>query len=769
MGKIFYEIGRVNHSNYFLNIEKEILWKKKEIHKELFYVPFLDLLNAFRGDKINDLFMDFILRNYTYSEIMREKEYLSSFTYLFLQAISASTNGNNDLLKHNLFTGTNNKKNSPVIPKFDLNQRNERRNFILYLHSNFKECNINLVISNKGILKSTTQEHLTEIKNELLNIIIDDCELILGDMVGKFDKVLLHKNCIQRSRDKQIENQSLEIRNKKIRGYLESIVTEVLHKNPDLKNPNIINVCDKSLVQYLYYFQSLSRSLSGLEIFEFEKGNVFCPKSKSNEMYYYTIRLDSQIETLNNKLYFKINACSTFFHSYNYYNYFVLDINTPFVKQVLLDNSSQSIQLELRNCEDERQLIRDAEYIPVLNEDRIPCLLETKLFNKYEIDNTLIFSINEIIREITNKIDFLKVITEEILQKKYINDFLNNKYSESNFTTELKKVRQANLIILQNFHHQKLLSYFFHQLFHNYQRDFIIISDSHQFVIQDTKKQENEELGRRTEWLVNRFLKNFIEEDKWYFEIDKEELVKKSSNYPNYPYDTIPICGIIWNNQGLESFKPYDFSINFGNTLYKIEVKSTRGDEENVFYISIKELEELLVHPEQYFILRLSYIKQFEKYYGIQFNDEFYGKFYKIKPETLYLVKKKLAEWKEYYKTDSIRFTVDQFELIPDTYNENLMPFLYVEPSIMNSRYWDKYEDFIQSNYFNELERILESYSDIIEVSNLKRDLKKLKKQNRFHFVEKLSNEEVVIPAEVPDLNVDKGASTSLFEDDLPF
>jgi hypothetical protein len=566
-------------------------------------------------------------------------------------------------------------------------------------------------------------------------------------------------------------NQQREVNKSKISESYPRGMNKILKKNPELNKPNIIKLSGKPLLKYLLNYKQYTHSKSEWDVFYIVKKNVSRPEGELYESFHFTLQLNNRIEIINNKFFFNLDS----FHPYG--GFHILDINVPFVKQVhIIKKNNQEIQLELKNFEDEKDFNGNCKYVPILSEDGIPCLMEIELFYKYEIDIELIYSKNELVRKISNKIDIIRNITDEGLQQKYITDFLNYEYSESDFTKELKKVRQTNSMILKNYHHQKILSYFYHQLFHQYQKDIFVISGSHQFVIPNTKEQENVELGRRTEWVVNRFLKNYFESDKWFYKVDEEDQEKKLTDYQNYPFDTIPVCKTIWNNESVESYKPYDFSINFRNVEYKIEVKSTRGDEENVFYISVNELEELLKNPDQYFILRLSYIQQFEMYHGIQFNDEFYGRFYKIKPETIRLVKKNLQEWKEYYKSKTIRFTVDQFELIPDIYDENLEPNLYPEPSILNSRYWNKYEEFVQKEYYNDLERIIDSYSDFEEVSKLKEDLFKLKMEDKFHFVENLSHEEFVIPDDVEDITVVKKVvnppnrnSNSPVEDDLPF
>ena len=763
MGNISYQIQKIHPSTYSLTLTKKRVILLDETYTEQFQIPFLDFLLSLKPMNILSLFVDCVTKKLEIQTIFEKKDEINSFFYLFKFYIDDKYNKNkiDDYYRHF----------DSMIPSqstsFD-EFNHVFKDYIKYLGREYSECKIEISVSNSGILQYTSKQYIREIENQIFDTVISDCIVIIKELYTQFKKnrSVFYDSCFNEVvRKNPKKKQSLDLQFKLFKPTSEKNnpkIDLILRKNPELNKPNIINFSGEPLVKYLLSYYRLKQELEW-EIFCVQKGNVFYPREDSDG-FYYTLQLDSHIQTNNNKCYLKINSYHNYTHSYNY---FVLDINVPFVKQVHLTYICTSdvpeLCFELKNLEDEKYLNQNIEFIPILNEDRIPCLMDTKLFYKYEIDNQLFYQKEEILNQIIKKIDVLKDLTENDLQQEYITDIINSEYTESDFKKDSNKIIKVNNRLLKNFHFTKTQSYFFHQLFHQYQKDIIVISESHQFVIPNTKEQENNELGRRTEWVVDRFLKNFIEFEKWYYTIDEEDPKKRVTDYPKYPFNSIPVSKTIWNNQSGESFKPYDFQINFRNVEYKIEVKSTRGDEENVFYISVKELEELVKDPDIYFILRLSFIQKYEMYFGIQFNDEFYGRFYKIKPDTIKLVKKKLPEWKEYYKTNTIRFTVDQFELIPDLYERESEPIVHPEPNILNSKYWAKYDEFVQNRYFNYLENIIDTYSVFPEVSKLKEEVSIMKLDKKFHVVENLIEVEFVLPDQVEDITFENDDTPASF------
>jgi len=750
MGKMIYRIGRVNQSNYFLKLEKEKLWGNNEILTEQFHVPFLDLLYSIKDKNIHELFLESILKKYDLETIKKKEKDLSSFLFVFMYYINSISKKKREELGRKY-----------SYPDYNSNSKTNFRDYIKYLGHYHNECGVTISISNQIILQSTTKEDIQDKEKEISDFIVDDCELILNELFTRFNGSIFYKDCLERGNDKRFEKQFLSIQDLKIREGSHSRINKILKKNPNLNVPNLIKQCGTPLINYLLLYHGRSTKQREWEIFHSQNGNVFIPFFESDG--YYFITLKTELQSFKDRTFLEINTVNGGQSNY------ILDINIPLVKQVHVINDVEGLNLELTNIIDEKSINGSTEYVPVLSEDRIPCLLDFDLFCKYKIDNNLFYKKEEIVQEINKNIDLITDVTEDILQQEYMNEYINNQYSKCNFLKDLKKTNEINDKLLKNFHFLKTQSYFLHNLIHQYKKEIIFTTGSHQFVIPDTLEQENEELGRRTELIVHWYLRDFIEYDRWFYIIDEEDVDKRITNYSEYPFKTIPVCKTIWNNQTGESYKPYDFSLKFRNEEYKIEVKSTRGDEENIFFISVKELEELLKDPEHYFILRLSYIKKGKKFFGIQFNDEFYGCFYKIKPENVELVKKELPKWREYYKTNTIRFTVDQFELIPDTYYEDTEPKFYSEPSVMDSQYWIEFKDFVQKWYFDDLDRILDTYSLFPEVSELKKKLDSLKSEDKYHVVHGLvKGIEISNYVDVELLDKQENVKSEI-EDDLPF
>ena len=79
-------------------------------------------------------------------------------------------------------------------------------------------------------------------------------------------------------------------------------------------------------------------------------------------------------------------------------------------------------------------------------------------------------------------------------------------------------------------------------------------------------------------------------------------LLNEYRSYPN-PFS------ITWENQHTESNKPYDILLNKDGKNHYIEVKSTRSSDQNLFPLSINQIEAFLTYKESYFIYRV-YIEQ---------------------------------------------------------------------------------------------------------------------------------------------------------------
>ena len=511
-----------------------------------------------------------------------------------------------------------------------------------------------------------------------------------------------------------------------------------------MSKPNLIKQSGKNLIHYLSYFYFLTRNNPSInnETLQFYtrfgdfyldiNGNVFNCMIDENHHINLRIYDELKFDTRDNKYSFFSMISSVGIDGNILRNdiYPLFDINFPVVKEVHLIQDlneiyNTDIVLELRNINEENPFDDTEEYVPIINEDLLPCIISWTLFDKYNISGKLTYHKEDIVREIKQVIDPLKSITMEEIHKKYIEFYVipekSNYSHDRSFTQDLKETKLKNEKILRDFIFHKSHPYMIHKLCHQYSKKILMTNEPDQFIVHNTLEQENEELGRRTELIVYWFLQKYIEGDKW--SID---------GFSSY---NVPECLIGWNNQIRESFKPFDFSIKLNDIEYEIEVKSTRGNEDNVFYLSIKEIEELLLDPEHYFLLRLSFLKKGVKVYGIQFNEEFYGSFFKMKHETIKIVKEKLIEWKEYYKSKTIRFTLDQFEIVPDIYDKNLKPDLLREPTVYDSCYWTDFKYFVKTTYFSssdDIDRILDSYSKFPEVSLLRKEYKNLKSNKKF-------------------------------------
>ena len=313
---------------------------------------------------------------------------------------------------------------------------------------------------------------------------------------------------------------------------------------------------------------------------------------------------------------------------------------------------------------------------------------------KFSIGDYIYTQKEHLISNLSDKISQIEGTSKESIICCYKDKYLNTILEEEN-----ENIEAANEVIETEFYENKTQKFLIHHLCHKYCQDIKFEEQNHQFVISNTEETENEEFGRRAELVVNWYLEKYFEGMSWFYYDETN-----ATDYEDYPYDQFDACRIDWNNGLSESFMPYDFSLTLANIKYKIEVKATRGDDQTIFYLTIGELEELIKEPNKYFIFRLFLIKENCKDVGIPLNEEFYGKFYRIKPDTLKEVTKSIKKWKEYYKENSIRFTLSQFEAIPDEFVCDSHPQKKSIPDVSEKKYWINFSEFVYGNYFQEFE-----------------------------------------------------------------
>jgi hypothetical protein len=761
VGTFTYRIEKSGPTKYFLEIRNEKLIGRDDVYSYFYEIPYLDLLYKLKNQNVNILLINYVIKNFSYEYLLNKMDTTPTFISIFRSYL---INESNEEIKNFLYA---------------LDRLDNDKDLKFY------------TIEDHNRLKFISPNEMNFLLKDLNLRIFMECKSVEKELEIQFDGSSFRDMCLKKFTDEQITKQYDEIRNLVIDEKYEKSYNKYIEKNPALYVPNIINQSGKNLLAYLcenrfdgiYGNRSIPKrtikydnSTKWGRIFQMSQRWIEDSK-RLNPDKYNTWKAHANLRKhvfnfVTDEIFVLDMSKAVIKYSYNVdYHYprllsiyiephrkefnneeddIYININMPIVKNISLmpnlnSGSKYFITTELQNFSDEFYMRNCGYVIPILNEYLIPCLISKELFEKFNINGSLLFSAAEILGLINQKLDFLKELEESAIRQKYIDDHIlkDNYHHRSTYLRDIRNINEANKQIFESFYFEKLQFYFIYKLCHFYEKDVNFVPQKYPLLTSDTIEQENEELGRRTELIVFWFLQKSIDGKKWinnYDDIDDDEnidddiSVENDTDILDCPIEYIPECNITWNNESGESFKPYDFSVEMNGVEYRIEVKSTRGAEDNLFYLSIKELEELVNDPDHYLLLRLSFIKEGYRYFGIHFNEEFYGRFYKIKPETYKLVKNNLKKWKEYYKEKSVRFTIDMFELVQNNFDEVSLPDFLFEPTVYDPKYWKVFDSFINNTflYQPELVKIFELFSESHEITKLQKEFIKIKEDYKF-------------------------------------
>jgi len=382
--------------------------------------------------------------------------------------------------------------------------------------------------------------------------------------------------------------------------------------------------------------------------------------------------------------------------------------------------NNRIIKLELSQCK--TRLIPDYSYEECYNNGSIRnyCFFDGNLISSdiyySNIKGKIIFNVKELklrlLSEIKEEISFDNILKR--IQQKDDTVFYNVN-NEPFFSIELARKKLSPLfeknqwdflyVENKNFFLHLFLSDLFNTNSTNYTKDHQV----HQFVFSKTKEAENPEFGKLAEKEVYTYLLKHFNNFNWSgkFNVPVEF-------FPDFKFE------INWHNHHNESFLPYDISIRSQLYDFKIDVKATRGNEDNIFYVSIPELKKVLEDPDLYLIARVSMIEEGGNMQGIRLNSEMNLNFFQFKNETVDLIKSNLTEWENYYGEKSVRFLTSHFEQsIPNGTNELKLSKKFEE-------YQNSCEALFKTYFQNKVDQVFlgfinktKYYSEITEDSSL--------------------------------------------------
>jgi hypothetical protein len=230
------------------------------------------------------------------------------------------------------------------------------------------------------------------------------------------------------------------------------------------------------------------------------------------------------------------------------------------------------------------------------------------------------------------------------------------------------------------------------------------VSSEWEFVKSKTKGLENSDFGRKGEHALNNYLIKNFQGHNWASGADSEAKGRFVESD----------CSIVWCNKTKESYSPYDFIVKGFHQDIKIEVKSTRLNEDAVFYFSIAELQEVLEHTSRYVIAILSFLSKEKSYDGIKINDEFCAQFYVFNKETVSLISEKIDEWRDYYGENTIRFAIVHFERIESSIAFPEQPECAAVPHYSDTKYWNGFPEYVENRFFSGARKILNEFKPIL-------------------------------------------------------
>jgi len=551
----------------------------------------------------------------------------------------------------------------------------------------------------KSISKEENKKILVYFQNEIMNQIKEFCNKL----------------------DNYWENHNNEILTELKNKYDKFIFTET---EKSIEKINKITLEKRFNINYLFYVPSFDTLNNGLP---YTKDHIHCKsfnyilKGVDN---YELKRLDIDkyfpeiinIEKVGDKFVYKkenISPNSIFYKNYS---------NRENICKIFDENHVVK-GLNINKKEYSFSELKDYTYFLINDYDNNPCLIKVSLFHRLSIPTTCIYDWGQIIQfrafeerfipaSISQIIDYLNYLDKNITDTndyeviwKFYDQIIKPKYKYS-----LERNQQINRNLWWRYQNNKENLFFIEKLFCKTDK-VQKLNSPHKFVLSNTKELTNEELGKRAEIAFSLYLNNNFTGSHW----------RENSNSEFRSY-----LEVNWNNKENESYLPYDFLINLNTEKYYIDVKATRKTEESVFYVSINELVQILKDPKIYYIARFTLIEENQIYDGIPINDEFVVNFYQATTETINIIKESIEQWREYYKTNSIRFTIEHFKKVSiNNYDIEQYPTFSIHSKINNEDI-ELLNKYIFKTYFQEFKGIQLQYN---KVNELKATFKKIEKK----------------------------------------
>lgn len=82
----------------------------------------------------------------------------------------------------------------------------------------------------------------------------------------------------------------------------------------------------------------------------------------------------------------------------------------------------------------------------------------------------------------------------------------------------------------------------------------------------------------------------------------------------------LDFCEVTWMNEKIESNKSFDFLVKIGKATFYVDVKTTRGNQDNKLYLSKSEIRFAKFRKPNYFVARLSMWDELNRYRAGHFN-----------------------------------------------------------------------------------------------------------------------------------------------------
>lgn len=256
MGTISYHIEKTNPSTYRLNVKNERVLLNDQSFTSQFTTPLLDLLISYQGQNLPDLLLKCVVDNLNLIEIINKKKEIESFFSLFSLYLNVYTNKSLKTieydpyswileltkteyrkkclsnskwylecherlphLKNTYFTTTDSDWVSKTGLDFEKEYDESYKNYLRSKIQEHKSFEINIKISDSNILRILTRDMVRKIELEINNSILNDCEVLVQEYHSQFNefKTGFYELCLNPSKEKQLENQFMEIQKTQIR------------------------------------------------------------------------------------------------------------------------------------------------------------------------------------------------------------------------------------------------------------------------------------------------------------------------------------------------------------------------------------------------------------------------------------------------------------------------------------------------------------------------------------------------------------------------